>query len=258
MRCVFSPEEAGALNAKAEIALKQKDSSRALHYFDQVIKLRPDAATSYENRARAHQARSDADGEIEDHTQAIRLMPGNAALFVTRGFAYSLRKNDYDHAIADADEALRLKPDHEAAFVLRSIAHGWKKEYDLAIADANEALRLKPDDSNALHQRGWAYYGSGDYDHAIADYTQEIRLKPDNANAYISRGNAYQHKGDLDRAIADFQQASRLAPNNDDARARADMNAVDMNAFAIINEAGAHISASRHHGDAQALRRSMR
>lgn len=174
--------------------------------------MKPAFPYAYSNRAIARAANNDADGEIADYTQAIRLMPGNALLYLNRGFAYELRKGDYDRAIADADEAIRLQPDLAGAYLMRSDAHKWKKEYELAIADAGEAIRLKPDDIWGYHRRGDAYDKSGDYDRAIADYSEAIRLKPDSAASYTARGWVYNHKGDQDRAIADHERAVRLDP----------------------------------------------
>jgi len=51
----------------------------------------------------------DFDYAIYDHTQAIRLNPNFAEAYLNRAYAYS-EKDDNDKAIADYESALRINP----------------------------------------------------------------------------------------------------------------------------------------------------
>ena len=56
-------------------------------------------AIAYNNRGAAyHYKKGKYDRAIEDYNQAIRLAPGNAAMYLNRGYAYD-NKGDYDRAI---------------------------------------------------------------------------------------------------------------------------------------------------------------
>jgi tetratricopeptide (TPR) repeat protein len=54
-------------------------------------------------------AKGDLDKAIADHSQAIRLNPGFADAYSSRGSAYR-RKGDFNRAIADIETALRINP----------------------------------------------------------------------------------------------------------------------------------------------------
>jgi tetratricopeptide (TPR) repeat protein len=58
-------------------------------------------ATTYYNRAIAHEMRGDIDIAIMDYTKAIELVPDYAAAYDNRGRIYA-RKGDYTRAIKDA------------------------------------------------------------------------------------------------------------------------------------------------------------
>jgi tetratricopeptide (TPR) repeat protein len=136
-----------------------------------------------------------------------------ATIYFWRGVAFT-KKGDYTQVIADTTEAIRLWPGQIALYNQRGSAYYDKGEYDIAIADYNEALRLGPPNATILHNRGNAWRGKGEYARAIADYDQAIQLDPKTAGAYSyqNRGEAKQALGDLDGALADINEAIRVDP----------------------------------------------
>src|SRR5258705_2316161 len=89
---------------------------------------------------------------------AARIQSGQESatnLFVAyynRGFAY-YNKGDYGRAILDYTEAAKLKPAEANVFVGRGLAHFHQGQYEPAIGDFSEAIRLKPDNFDAHNQR---------------------------------------------------------------------------------------------------------
>ena len=146
---------------------------------------------------------------------ALKVFSGEklATIHFWRAVAWN-KKGDYTRVIADTTEALRLQPGQVALYNLRGSAYFDKGEYDIAIADFNDALRYGPANATILHNRGNAYRGKGDYVRAIADYDSAIKLDPNKAGAfsYQNRGDAKQALGDLDGALADINEAIRLNP----------------------------------------------
>jgi len=145
---------------------------------------------------------------------ALKVFSGEklATIYFWRAVAWN-KKGDYPHVIADATEALRLQPGQVALYNLRGSAYFDKGEYDIAIADFNDALRIGPPHGTIFHNRGNAYRGKGDYARAIADYDQAIRLEPKGAAfSYQNRGESKQALGDVDGALADINEAIRLNP----------------------------------------------
>jgi tetratricopeptide (TPR) repeat protein len=136
-----------------------------------------------------------------------------ATIYFWRGVAWN-KKGDYTQVIADTTEAMRLWPGQVALYNQRGSAYYDKGEYDIAISDFNDALRLGPPNVSILHNRGNAWRGKGDYARAIADYDQAIKLDPKAAGAYSyqNRGEAKQALGDFEGALADINDAIRADP----------------------------------------------
>jgi len=92
-----------------------------------------------------------------------------------RADAYRV-KREYGKVIAEYTEAIRLNPGTAVLYVYRAIAYHDNGEFDKAIADFNETIRLDPDFAYAYASRGNAYFRKGEHDKATADHTEAVRL----------------------------------------------------------------------------------
>jgi tetratricopeptide (TPR) repeat protein len=157
-----------------------------------------------------------ADKQIDacDKIIALKAFSGEklATIYFWRAVGWN-KQGDYVKVIADTTEALRLQPGQIALYNLRGSAYYDKGEYDIAISDFSDALRIGPPSGIIFHNRGNAWRSKGDYAKAIADYDEAIKLTPNEAFSYQNRGSAKQALGDLDGALADINQAIRLNPS---------------------------------------------
>jgi tetratricopeptide (TPR) repeat protein len=88
-------------------------------------------ATAFDNRGVAYRLRGEYDRALHDYEQAIKLNPSNANAYNNRGIIYRI-KGEYSRAIADYDEAIWLKKgDFPAAYYNRALAYADKGEYGL-------------------------------------------------------------------------------------------------------------------------------
>jgi tetratricopeptide (TPR) repeat protein len=158
----------------------------AISYFTARIDQNDRDDEAYSQRATAWAERGELDIALRDHNEAIRLSPNSAAHFNNRAFVY-YRTRDYDRAIPDYDEAIRLDPKRATAFFNRGNVYYRTKDYDRAIHDFGEAIRLDPKYVNAFNNRGVTYRAKKDYDRAIRDFEEAIRLDPEYVNAYNNK-----------------------------------------------------------------------
>src|SRR5262245_57279698 len=86
------------------------DPDEKIRCYNEAIRLNPDLAEAYNNRAIARGAKGDRDGALRDYGEAIRLKPDLAEAYNNRGNARRA-KGDLDGALRDYDEAIRLNPD---------------------------------------------------------------------------------------------------------------------------------------------------
>jgi tetratricopeptide (TPR) repeat protein len=115
--------------------------------------------------------------QVELYSEAIRLKPDYASAFYNRALAREA-KGDLDGALQDYNEAIRVNPDFASAFYNRGLARYNKGDLDGALKDYNEAIRLKPDLAKTLYNRSLVRKAKGDLTGAQQDYDEAIRLDP--------------------------------------------------------------------------------
>ncbi len=208
----LKPDYASAFYNRAIARANKSDLDGALQDYTEAIRLKPDYASAFYNRAIARANKGDLDGALQDYDQVIHLEPDDASAFHNRAIARA-DKGDLDGALQDYDQAIRLKPDYASAFDSRAVARKGKGDLDGALQDYDQAIRLDPDYASTFYNRAIARADKGDLDGALQDYDQAIRLKPDYASAFDNRAIARKGKGDLDGALQDYDQAIRLNPD---------------------------------------------
>jgi tetratricopeptide (TPR) repeat protein len=117
------------------------DHDEEIRFFTEAIRLKPDYALAFYNRAVARGEKGDIDGEIADYDEAIRLDPEDAEARNNRGAA-RFGKGDLQGAIEDYNEAIRLRPNYAAAFYNRGNARREKGDVRGAQQDLKRAQKL--------------------------------------------------------------------------------------------------------------------
>jgi len=163
------------------------------------------------------------DGKLEtviaDYDEAIRLEPGHAEGYSSRGFA-KLMLHRLEDAMVDFDVAIRLKPDCAEYYSNRGVVKLALNRSENALIDHDEAVQLKPDRAEYYSNRGFAKLMLHRLEDAIADFDEAIRLKPGRAQDYSIRGTAKAELGRTEEAIADHDKALEVCEAGDAPEAR--------------------------------------
>lgn len=139
-----------AYDGRGRIALRHGDVDRAIADFDEAIRLNPNRAAVFRDRALAHRQNGELEAAIADYDQAIALDPGRAAPYHDRGLALAA-KGDLDRAILSYNTAIRLAPSNAEARVSRGIALLARGQPAEARADFEAALTLPNDAEGMAH-----------------------------------------------------------------------------------------------------------
>ena len=182
----------------------------AIDAYDEVIRLKPDAAVAYSNRGNAKSALGRHTEAIADHDKAIRLKSDYAEAYTNRGVAkYSIGR--FEESVADHCRAIELNSDLVLAYSNRGNAKAALGRLEDAIRDYGAAIGRKPDYAAAYSNRGVAKHKLDRPKEAIEDHDRAIQLTPDFAGAYSNRGATKVLLGRHEEAIVDFKEAVRLA-----------------------------------------------
>jgi hypothetical protein len=95
---------------------------RAIDDYTTAIKLKPDYAEAYNDRAFAYYLKRDFERAIADYTRAIELRPNYPKAYNSRGVVYMAGGYGAAKSVPDFDRAIELKPDFRYAYINRANA----------------------------------------------------------------------------------------------------------------------------------------
>jgi tetratricopeptide (TPR) repeat protein len=167
-------------------------------------------AWAAKNQADQYRVSGAFEAAIAELGKAIRLDPGYADAYVSRGHVYSQMGN-HKRAIADYSEAIRIDPNNKGTLQSRGYSYAQSGDNGKAVEDYTRAIALAPNDFMLFHNRGAAYLNNGDYRKAITDFSETINLNDRYVEAYRNRAYVYHIIGKKELAIADENAARKLA-----------------------------------------------
>lgn len=143
------------------------------------------------------------------YSAAIKLDPNYARAFYNRANAkYDM--GDKRGAIEDYNEAFRLDPTDSKALYNCANAKSDLNNHRGAIEDYTESIRLDPTFAHAYYNRGNSKSALEDGPGATEDYQAAIRLDPTLAAAFYNIACEAAKVGDVDRAIESLRDAIEL------------------------------------------------
>ena len=169
-----TPKNYEILYKLGEVFLARNKLDRAIFYFDEAVKIIPDA--------RAHNS-----------------------------LGYALhKKGRTDEAIAHFDKSLRLNPSYVQAHNNLGNAFAYKGMLDKAIVHYRKAIQISP--SSEIHNNlGLALIRKGDIDKGVYQFKKALEWTPDYQDAYrnLERGLAVKERIDL--AVSDMSEALKIS-----------------------------------------------
>jgi tetratricopeptide (TPR) repeat protein len=138
--------------------------------------------------------------------KAIKINPNHAATYCNRATALKELKR-FDAALASYDKAIALKPDYVVAYCNRANVLKDLQRRDAALAGYDRAIALKADLAEAHFGRGNVLEAVQQFDAALASYDRAIAIRADYAEAHFSRGNVLKQLQQFEAALASYDRA---------------------------------------------------
>jgi len=186
---------------------------RAIGYYEETLKLRPDLPTLHYEYANSLMALGRLDDAMREYEEALFIDPE------LKEARYNLNALIAKQEQARQAQALLGKggPDDAVAHMNRAAALDATGKANEAVREYKEAIRLKPDFAEAHSNLGVAYKEMGNFDAAIREYRTAIRLKPDFAEAHNNLAIALYFKENYAEAWKEVYECRRLGlePNPD-------------------------------------------
>ena len=186
------------------------EHARAVADFGRALRLDPNLAVAYFERALVHHARGAFDSAVADYDRALALNPRLEDAAHRRALALTARIDDFATLLVQANARIEADPENPANWNNRCWIRAVEGvELDAALADCNRSISLAPTDPNTFDSRGLVYLKLNNPRAALADYEAAVRLG-ENAHFVYGRGIARLQLGLADEGQADLQRAIEL------------------------------------------------
>ncbi len=205
------PGYENAYIGRAKVELSLGDTINASADLDKAISINKNAANAYVMRANiAISGAHDYAAALADMNEAIKLQPQFAGYFINRAFLrYNL--DDYYGAMADYNYAITLDPINPVAYFNRGILRAQVYDNDKAIEDFSQVLKIDPNDYRSLYNRALIYKQTNNYRKALEDINRVIELVPEASAPMFIRFEIYYEMGDNKNAALDYDHALALS-----------------------------------------------
>lgn len=124
---------------------KSKDLKGALAEFDELIKLKPDAAIAYASRGNVKDDLGNPQGALADYSKALSLDRSDYSTYFNRGVTYA-RLEQYSQAITDFETAIELNANYASAHrnlgMIKYLSAANKADKESGIADVRKSAEL--------------------------------------------------------------------------------------------------------------------
>lgn len=208
-----------AFVAQVRVLLHPLAIPRGLVDETMTLAARPDDASRWVARGKAHIVASYSKDGLEDYRRASELDGGMLPRIVDQSAKEARRLielNDSNSlgnraiAMRHLDASLTLQPDHLDSNFLRGWLHLENRQYKSAQEDLTRALNFRPKDGLILFYRGRARKEQKDYKGALEDFNAAYVQLPNDVAVLENRGWTFHLLDRYDEAIADWEKAGNL------------------------------------------------
>ncbi len=147
---------------------------------------------------------------LADMDAAVRLLPNSAPLYTNRAYI-RYTADDYTGAMSDFDKALEIDPTNIIALYNRAMLRTEVHDYNHAIEDFTEVINQNPRQYRAVFNRANLYRELGDWSRALDDINTVIDAFPDFAAALYLRAEIQYNRGNTKAAARDRDRSVALA-----------------------------------------------
>ena len=165
----LDPRNVDALRNRGALYATNGQADLAIRDLNAAIAIQPNDPLSFYDRGYAHFAKRNYEMAIVDYSTAIALEPNMGLAYNNRCLTRTIVGQDLVAALADCDRALKLMPYNLEVRVTRGFTYLKLGDPAIAIVEYNAVLEVDPNRALALHGRGLAKIKMGRASEGQAD-----------------------------------------------------------------------------------------
>ncbi|MBO0351090.1 DUF563 domain-containing protein [Phormidium pseudopriestleyi FRX01] len=207
-----SGQQAASLYQQVQTHLQQGNSHQATSLCQEIIKLQPDFALSYQGLGDIWRSQGKLSPSLRCYLKALELQPDliSADFLLDLGSEFA-EQNQIDEAIVCYNQALKINPNHTKSYLNLGVMWRKKGESSKAIALYQKALALESNLHSAYFNLGNVFLEQKRLDEAIIAYLETLRIQPYFESVYLNLYQALIRKNRMEEA---FSCAIHLIPNS--------------------------------------------
>ena len=178
------PNISQAYNNLGSYALQNKQTQKAIRYFDKAIQLQPNYADAYSNRGNIYSQIGETNKAIADYSKAISLKE-HADAYFNRANEFS-KLNDLNSAIADYTKSIQIKAKADT-YTNRALSYLKMSKPRLAEKDLNKAIQLNTNYDRAYFLYGLMLQRQNQLEKACTYFTKAASLGNNNAKTALTQ-----------------------------------------------------------------------
>jgi predicted O-linked N-acetylglucosamine transferase (SPINDLY family) len=212
----LNPEFADAYYNKANTLSLLKCHDQALKCYDDAIALRPSYGEALYNRGAALQELKRPEEALISYDWVTALNPYDAEAFNNKGVLFQHLGRMHE-TLENYDKAITLKTDFFEALNNRGNPLRDLMQFDEALKSMGQAILIKSDYAEAFNNRGVTLNVMKRFDEALQDFDNALSIRSDYADAHYNRGNTLHELKRFDEALKSYDKAILI--NKDHAEA---------------------------------------
>jgi tetratricopeptide (TPR) repeat protein len=206
------PNYAEAFANRAIIRLRAKDIFGSIKDAEMTVSIKPHLAQIWGLLGSLRYQIKNLSGAIEALNKAHENEPNNVGYMIDLGELLS-QENKAGEAIAILENATELAPGNDNAWINLGVAFQQNKKNENAKTAYEKALAINPNSAEVSSNLGAIAKDSGDLNSALQYFEKALEIKPDYAEAHSNMGVTLQELGRLEEAGVSYQNAISLEPD---------------------------------------------
>jgi len=187
--------------------------NKAIHEFEEIVRIDPTERTSFVTLGRLYQIKGDRDKATDIFKKLLVVEPGSEE-GATALAKLHMEAGNFKEAVSLLEAFVKGRPDSDQALQTLGEAYSELQEYSKAADAYHRASELDPDDIELKKSEAQALFQGDKLDEAVKLYSEIVKEEPEDPVALLRLGQIYHRQMKYDLARQNLQKAADAIPDS--------------------------------------------